>query len=297
MFVPDQQALRGTPVTMSWQALDSDGAATSPVGAVTVSVARADGTSVLPAGTATVGSGAAPRTVALSAAQTAALDWLTATWTDNGLVVATTTLEVVGGYFVSIAEIRAFNNGELSDVGKYPTSMLVARRREVEAEWEEIADVAFVPRYRRDFVQRSVWCGFLLPRAFPRAIRSVRVLDYNNSLVGTPFTVDQLSGLVMQPSGVVVATGGGLFPAGRENIIVEWEHGYDRLPPDLKADALRFLRYRLNKPSSGVPDRAERYQATDGITVGIASPSFAKLGFPEIDAKLSRYSMRTPVLA
>src|SRR4051812_41669308 len=79
----------------------------SAAGAVTVRVQKADGTDVVTAGSSTTGSN--PYVRALTAAQNATLELLTATWTDAGSSATRTTRhEIVGGFFFPIDDPDAF---------------------------------------------------------------------------------------------------------------------------------------------------------------------------------------------
>ena len=133
-----QRILRGAPGTLRATFADQDGTPVDAVGAVTVAVATADGTVVLAAGTATTHAGVGVYEVAVTAVQTAALGELAATWTDSGNGHAvSSTHAIVGGYYFSLADARASNDGMLADAGKYPDAVVLATRQEVEEEAEE----------------------------------------------------------------------------------------------------------------------------------------------------------------
>ncbi|HNH37980.1 MAG TPA: hypothetical protein PK912_06010, partial [Microthrixaceae bacterium] len=81
MIVADEQILAGSSATITGRFRDQDGDLVDPTGPVTVTVTRSDGTAVLTAAATTAPSGTVGvRQAALSAAQTATLDELTATW-------------------------------------------------------------------------------------------------------------------------------------------------------------------------------------------------------------------------
>ena len=87
--VADEQIVAATAASLTWQPTGSDGEPADP-GTVTVGVTRSNGTVVLADGTATSGATSTPRSVDVTAAQTASIDWLTATWKVGATVVATT---------------------------------------------------------------------------------------------------------------------------------------------------------------------------------------------------------------
>jgi hypothetical protein len=285
----DQRILRGVAATLSWQNVDSDGTAAAPSGVVTVGVTTADGTVVVAAGTATTGTGTGPRTVALTAAQTADLNLLTVTWTDAGDSSTHSTLvEVVGGWYFSVAEARA-SDATLTDSTKYPDAAVLTARREVEEDFERICDVAFVPRYRRE--QVSSQCGeILLPTPLPRTVRSVRL--YSDGTSYTALTASELADLRLDPTGLICGTLGTY-----DRVVVEWEHGHGKPPSALKTKALRYLRFRLNEALSAIPDRATSFSIDQGGTYRLDTASQWKVGVPDIDAELQRWSMRVPGIA
>jgi hypothetical protein len=300
--VAHQQILRGVSATLSVTLHDSNGEPAAPAGTVTVRVQRADGTDILAAGTATsAGVGTGVRTVALTAAQTATLDLLTATWTDSSAGAVTTLHEIVGGYYFTLTEARAIEPS-LDDPSKYPDALMLAVRREVEEEFERICSVAFVPRYRRVALDGTGTTSLWLHDPRPRVLRSARI--YLDSVNYIAFTADDLTAVRLAEWGVIdrslaVANhlAGAIFPVGQRNILVEYEHGYDRPPAEIKRAALARLRYRLNLAKSGVPDNAQSYTAQNGATYRLARPGQWATGSDEIDAVLERFSMRVPGVA
>lgn len=284
--IPNQQILRGVSATLSWQPQGSDGEPAAPSGTVTIGVTKADGTTVVAAATATSGSTTAARTYSL-AAQTA-LELLTATWTDSGdSSTASTLIEVVGGYYFSVADLVA-RDSNLADAAKYPTTRVVAVRREVEAEFEQITNTAWVPRYRRVQVVGTGFCHLFLPDVAVRTVRSVRWYDTD----GTTYTVFTAAELAE----IVVSTHGGLYRssgwcAGRP-YVVEYEHGHDAPPADLRDAAITRLRHRLNSHRSGIPDRATSMSTEAGQSYSLATPGQRGFitGIPDVDVVLGRYT-------
>lgn len=285
--VADQRALRGTAVTLSWQNVDSDGEAAAPAGVVTVRVQKADGTDVKAAGTATGGVGADPRTATLTAAETATLNLFTVTWTDAGDGSAHTTyVEIVGGFYFSVAELRAFD-ANLTEA-KHPNARVLAARRHVEDEFETICDVAFVPRYKRVTIDGT---GRPVDVSLGRMVRSIRtVRTYSDVSNGTftAYTATELADLVFTDGGVLRHSSGVSLHSGVGNIIAEVEHGYDRPPADVKEAAMWRARNLLNARTSGFPDRA-RTVSVEGTTYGLAGPAADKTGVDFVDAVLARY--------
>lgn len=290
----DQRILRGVAATLSWQNVDSDGTAAAPAGAVTVRVQQADGTDLLAAGTATDGTTSDPRTVDLTAAQTATLDLLTVTWSDAGdSSTHTTYVEIVGGYYFSVDDARSAD-ASLVDGGKYTADDIVAARREVEDEFETICGVAFVPRYRRVTLSGTGSTRLLLDDPVIRTVRSVRSYSDWGAASYTELSTDELADIQYDDVGVLT---GATWVYGTRNLVVEYEHGYDRPPAEIKRAAITRLRARLNMARSGIPDRATSFVSSDGGTFRLDTPGMYKTGQPEVDAVLARYSLRIPSIA
>lgn len=269
-----QRVLRGTSATISVTWLDSEGSAASAPGPVTVGVTRADGSEVVAPGTATTaGPGVGQYTFTLTAAQTALLDELSAVWSAGGST-RTTTIEVVGGYYFSVAEARS-TDASLADPARYPTAEVVAARTEVEEEFERICAVSFVPRFRRAEVR-----GRLLPDPLIRTLRSVTVGN-------VAYTTDQVAAVAADRAGVV------RLPSGA---VVGYEHGWDAPPADLRRAAITRLRSRLNAAKSAIPDRAASFTVAEGGTYRLNTAGENKTGIDDIDAVLAGYHHRYPAV-
>lgn len=280
--VPAQQILRGVAATLSWQPQGSDGEPAAPADTVTVGVTKADGTVVIAAGTATAGSAALPRTVALTAQ--ADLSLLTATWTVAGTVAATTLIEVVGGYWFSVADAERIDPS-FADEGTYPRQRLLAKRAEIEADLEAAMHVAWVPRYRRVEVAGTGDRELLVPNVELRAVRSVRA--YNpDGVTYTTFAAAELASLTITEHDTIRR----LSPWACGIVyVVEYEHGVDRPSPELQAAAVALLRYRMNAHKSGTPDRATSMNA-GGVTYSLSTPGQRGVitGLPDVDVVINR---------
>lgn len=281
-----ERIVAGTAATLTATFVDQHGEPADPAGTVTVRVQAADGTDVLPAGTSTTVDGTS-RSVALTAAQTAALGVLTATWTDGGDSSALTSLhEICGGVYFSVAAARDRDPGLQSRT----IAELLRLRRDVEDEFESICDVAFVPRFARVRRAGSGRSALLLPDPMVRRVRSVRTSSDGTNW--TTFTADELAAIGVDDSGLITRLDGGTFPAG--DVIVEYEHGYDQPPAEIARYAIKRLRLLANEPTSGVPSRATSFQVGEGGTFRLQTASRFAVGDPDIDAALARHSWRTP---
>ena len=291
-----QRVLRGVSATIEVTTTDQNGTAADAAGPVTIGVTRADGTVLVAAGAATTkpaGTVGIYR-YTLTAANTALLDRLTATWTDAVDSSAHTTyVEIAGGYYFSLAEARA-SDESLQEQQRYPDTLVLDVRREVEHEFEGICGAAFVPRYERARVDGLGSHELILPDPFVRAVRSVRV--YSTSSSYTAYTAAELADVDVADSGIIARRDGTAFPAGRGNIVVEYEHGMDAPPHDVKRAGLTRLRSRLASQRSGIPDRATSFTAGDGGTYRLARESATSTGIDAVDAVLDRHDYRAGVI-
>ncbi|MGE3620749.1 MAG: hypothetical protein AB7L84_09830 [Acidimicrobiia bacterium] len=284
--VPHQRVQRGVASTLRWENVDEDGDLVAAAATVTVAVAKADGTEVVAAGTATTNPSPGLYTYALGAVAT--LETLTATWTVAGGASHRTVVEVCGGFLCSVAELRAAETS-LADPTKYPAATLAQARLETEAECEWICDVAFVPRHRRVAVDGDGTSDLAIPDPHVRQVRSVRIYSAPDSY--RAFTAAELAALQIR-SRMIVRSDGAIFDGGVGNVVVEYEHGYDRPPQDLKRQFMQRTRWWVNQVRSGIPDRATRFTVADGGTYALDTANPYKTGMPDVDAAYGRYSLR-----
>lgn len=262
-------------------------------GDVTVAVRRLDGT-LLASGIATkpgsttgqyqwilTGGPTAPASV------TWQLDHLVVTWTGTvggALMTLTDRVEVVGGFVFGLAEARQADSS-LANPVKYPTSLLAAKRIEVETELERITGQAWVPRFGRFALDGNGYAGLAVPKVYPvRALRAVGTVEagvLTALTLPTAATLDQYGNLTR--------AGGRPWPLGFGNVVLELEFGNDEPPPDLRDAAIYRLRSRLNLTRSGVPDRVNVYTTPDGSTYRITMPGPNTTGIPEVDGIYQSY--------
>jgi hypothetical protein len=282
--MPDTRILVDTAATLS--VTFYDGETVIDPGTVTVTVTRSDGTAVV-TGAATAGTGAAARTYTL-AAQTR-LDHLSAVWTGTGARKLTTRHEVVGGFYATLPEIRALD--ALTNTTKYPTATLEAARAVAEDRFEEATGVAWVPRHEREVLSGVGTSRLLLTRYPPRSLIAV-------SVDGT--AVSDLTTFRFYPEGTLERKSALTFPreasGGGGNVIVEYTHGEDAPPWDLKQAFLVYVRYLILDTTSRIPDRATG-MTTEFGTIQFASAQERPTLLPEVDAVLADYDRRIPGVA
>lgn len=253
-----------------------DESPTDATGPVTYSIKRLDGT-VVGSGSAT---GPAPiGTYTATVPAQSNVDILTFDWTgviSGSTVTARDYIEVVGGYIFGLAEARAMP--PVLDSLKYPTAMLARKRISVEQECEAICGQAFVPRFARVSVPAGR-ATLTLPDINIRVLRGITVDGVAQSLTG----------LAVSESGVV---SGGYWASRTPQpaVIVEYEHGWEYPPEDLREAAMLRLRSRLSMGDTGVPQRALSFSVADGGVYRLSTPSKQRTGIPEVDGPYERYT-------
>ena len=292
----DQRLLRGAAATLSVTVRDQDGGATDSVGTVTCRVQKADGTDVLAAGSSTTnptGTGTYARS--LTAAQTATLETLLVTWTDGGDSSTTlTTAEVVGGYYFSVAEARAADSS-LFRPEKADDTRMLDLRRQVEDEFERICNVAFVPRYRRVRVDGTGTACLVVPDTMIRTVRSVR--EYVTATAYDTYTAAEIAAIPTSRTGELVRTDGDVWAYGYQNIVIEYEHGFDRPPEPIRQAALRRVGQMLGEAKSAIPANTISFTPDNGVTYRMSTPNYTRTGDVMIDAVLARHSYAIPGMA
>ncbi len=294
--VAHSRHLRGAAANLNVDILDENGEPADASGTLTVGITKADGTELLAAGSSTTNpTGTGSYTRALTVAQTATLDILTATWTDStDSSTLITVHEIVGGYYFTLAEARAAD-ATLADAARHDDTGLQATRRDVEEEFEAICAVAFVPRYRRVRLDGDGTARLLIPDPLPRTLRSVRV--YSDATTYTSFTAAEIAAVTLPSNGVIERTDGGVWAYGRQNLVLEYEHGHDRPPAEIKRAAIARARQRLRLGNSGLPDRTETFTSNEFGAFRLATAGRDRVGTDWIDAALARHSERIPGLA
>lgn len=270
-----QRIVAGTAATLTWQPVGSDGEPANP-GTVTVGVVRADGTVVVAPLTATSGTGTGERSVALTAAQTASLDWLIATWTVSGTVVAETVHEVVGGVYMTTTALRAAEPS-IADTEQYTTAQLIAARDRTERAFEAETLRAFVPRFNVAVVRNGV-----LPDTDIRAIRYVRDAD----------TASTVSYTFRRDSRILDVSSSSALEVG-------YEYGTDAPPSDLLEKFARAVRHSVTASRSGLDSRVMSQTTPTGEYQRFPTPGLGPwiYGIPDVDQVIMRHRWNRVVMA
>ncbi|UUV34382.1 hypothetical protein NQK81_13305 [Amycolatopsis roodepoortensis] len=282
------RVVTGQPVTLSHTWLTNEDTPTNATGNVTVSVTDPAGT-VVTSGTAANG-GTGVYTFVLP--PQASLTLLTVTWSATVAgypVTARGLVEVTGGMFFTIPQIRAAD-AALADEDRFPTAALIAARLETEIECEDICGRAFVPRYWRETVDGTGTSDVLLGRPDVRVITAAAVRSRAGQPL-VPLTSAQLAGLVVTADGMLRRTGMDFWTEGVRNVQVDLEFGWDAPPPPLLEAALVRLRSLATKHKTLIPDRASSFTAIDGGTYRLTLPKRKATGIPDVDAVYARYGL------
>ena len=289
-YVATQRVVRATTATIEWQGIDQDGEPADP-GTVTIGVTRADGAAVVAPGTATDVVGTVRR-YTLPVSATANLDRLTATWTVSGVAVGTTSVEVVGGVYASVAQIRTVDP-VVSNLVTDSTDVLKNARAAAESLFETVTGVAWVPKFdvvRLDGTGRH---ELALPWPQLRRVRWCRI--YSTETTYDTLTADQLAAIPADDSGIAVRTDGYVWTAGTRNVEIAYEHGYDVPPADLRDALIQTVRANARQFDNGIDPRTTQV-VMEGMTATIGA-SDDLTGNPAVDATLRRHSHKIPGIA
>ena len=287
--------------TFTQKTVDDDGLPVNVTG--TVSATLYDGAGVeLATPAATYADGVL--TTVVDADLLPLLDIYTIEWTGtvNGqLTQWVTEVELVGGYLFEIADLRAFDR-MFADATKYPTEKLRRARTWVEntIEGPRAAKVAFVPRGRRVAVDGvnpdltrgynplmygAEYRGLIVPNYELRKLHSVVV----NGVEVTPDQVDKIrvdDNLLWRQAGVQWPS----WPYGKKNVVLHYEHGYDRPPGAITRAALLLAREYLVQ--SDLPGRATATSIGDQMFRLTIAGRDGVTGIPDVDAAIDQFGRK-----
>lgn len=264
--------------------------ATTPTCAVT----REDGTALTAATVSNSSSSNGVYTAAITTTHTSQLDRLTVTWTGTAgsqVQVYTTELEVVGGHYVTLPEIRA--EAGLDDAQRFPRALLEEIRDEYEDLVERICGVSFVRRYERDVLDGNADYVLPLSKLYPRSIISVKV--NGTSQTAADFTLYDHGAIRWDVSTFQRPDG----TSGYRNVAIAYEHGYDAPPPKLRRELLKAIRNEATSRRSDMPTN-QISQVYEGMTIRFSTPD-RKAGRPtgilSLDPVLVELSEKVPGIA
>lgn len=294
-----QRIVRGAAAVLTIALPDQNGEPRAPLGPVTVEVVASDGTVTVAAGAVTSLNDDNSLSFDLPASATGALDVLTVTWTEAGGTVIDQRIEVVGGHYFTIFDVRATDKVLRAEnaVVKYPDEDILRVRQKVAVEMERITGRSFVPRFRYD-TERSPGGGRSNNTALGLSqvdVRDIRWVKVNGVTYAQTYWELAPGGQLYFGSGI------GFLPEqiangprrGNLPILIQagYEYGVDAPPDDLKAAMITRVRsFLLGENVTGVPDRATSMSA-DGNTYSLSTPGIdgAMTGIPSVDEVYSGY--------
>lgn len=275
----------------------ADGEAAAAASTPTVTCTRDDGT-VLTAPVVSAGSGTgAYQAKLLAATHTSRPDLLTLVWTGTvtglGTLNFTQTVEVVGGQYLTVPDVRALPG--LSDTSKFP----VKRIREVVDEFEDIAErycgKAFVRRYGRETVPGDGTTFVLLGKRPVRSLVAASSTDSAGTV--TAFTTTNWR---FDAAGTLWTDGDTLTGTwnGEPNLTFQYIYGEDRPPYSLVEAAKDYVRFHLLETRAGVGrDMLSVADPESGGTTRFSTPDWdagRPTGLLEVDKTLNALG-RAPV--
>lgn len=280
----------------------STGEALTDASVVTVApvatATREDGTAIVTAPVVSGDGVATPFKVLLTAAAHATrVDslYLSAVATVDGLVqTVTKTVDVVGGHYFSLPELRAEPN--MDDATKYPTQLLLEVRDEIEGVIEQAADISFVRSYQRDRLNGNNTNMAQLSKQSERPYTLISVALNGTSETLSDFDVSEVGELYWHNAGIFLRPD---RSRGRPNLIVEYEHGWDNPPAKLRRAAMQAVRrVVMERVSAKLAD--ETGSTVDGVTTRYWTPDAARgrsTGIMALDAVIEAYTSEIPGIA
>jgi hypothetical protein len=245
--------------------------ATDADAAVTVDIFRADG-SIFATDAATTGP-SPTGTYTYTLAPQSVLERFQLVWegTFGGVVQRQTSfVEIVGGYYVALADLLA-----LQGLSGMTPAKLAESRQWFEDKAETFCGVAFVPRYAREVLDGSGTRVLELKHPRPRSpLISVKF----DGVAQTTTTWD------VYDAGYIVAPLS--FPSGNRNIEIIYEHGFDGPDSDMRQAALTAIRDNALGLASGIPPQATEVRQ-EFTTIALSTPGpNAPTGIPSVDQVL-----------
>lgn len=272
--------LTNTAATLS-HTFYGDETATAADGAVTVTVTNAIGVALLTAAATTTPSTGVYRRALVAVT---APDRLTIAWTgtfSGGVVTQTDYLEVVGGNYFALAELRTLES-QVQSTTDYPTARLAAARVRAETRLEECLGRAFVSRVAVERFAVSGGCHLRLRHPHVTSVRQVTI----DGTVADASSYD-LQGNEWTPK-LYRSSGWGNWTDTDAVVEVVYVHGLTVVPEDVKWAAMKLSAAYAQKsslPGGSIVERAiGRFEDPGGGSFGISTAGPGRVGIPEVDA-------------
>lgn len=283
-----ERVLRNTAATISVTFYNGS-AAVEADGTVTVLIKRADGTTLLSTN-ATNDPAVGVYSVVLP--PQANLNMLTLTWsgTFTGTAISIqSNVEIVGGFFFSIAELRAADTALTTS--RFSNQALIDARLSVETEFEDICHRAFVPRFQAEYVTGEWMDELWLSQPEPIHVTTIKNGSTTYDAAGW-----ETAGYIRRDRDALhrlILKGPALTLSYLYDTYIEYEYGMTQVPVPIKEKALRRARLSLLGMASTIDPRATTMMLPDIGSVNLATPGMRGLetGIPDIDVVLRRYTL------
>lgn len=205
-------------------------------------------------------------------------------------------VEWVGDLLFTVAEARAFRVGGSTPLASTADADLLEARATVTDEFQTICGQAFVPRYARQILAGSGTDTLILGN-----LRIQRIISA--SVGGVALDAGALAALtVPSVTGLLTRTTGSTWTWGAANVVVEYVHGFDQVPGDIKLAALRRVAMLLNPSALGstissYTDAAGGTYSFDPAGRRVGAGDTQWFGVPAIDSVLNRPAYQAVDLA
>ena len=204
-------------------------------------------------------------------------------------------IDVVGEYLFELHELRG-RDPKLVNETAYPAEDLRRARETATQEIETAAMVAFATRRRRVTLSGKGTAELLLPDVKVTQIVSVTLYDEDTGADDDEsITGDELLDIEVRPeSGVLVRTDGAAFPYGSNNVVVEYDHGYE-VPPAKIREAALTLALESVVPSGLNPRATSESTDLGSFRISVANEDLNRpTGIPSVDTAIQKYGFRRP---
>jgi hypothetical protein len=202
------------------------------------------------------------------------LDVYDVLWTMPDASLRSTRFELVGTFLFTIASLQAFD-AELANETTYPPARVRDIRETVEDRFAQCARVSFTRRGMRDYLDGDSTCVLFTSWPQVRRVVSVKVDGVAQDVTNVK---SYNTGRLELVSGV--------FPWGRRNIEVLYEHGYDPVPSPAAEAGKIYARELIVKGAFDDMARATSVQTELGL-MRISQAAQGRVGVPEVDAVLA----------
>jgi hypothetical protein len=286
--------LTGTRAVLS-VTLYREGVATDPDAdeTATCTIRDAAGEVVLTGNATRVGGNSGRLTFAWTAATNTRPRKVTVTWgnivfSDEPAIEVVQDEESVGELLFTENEARLHDDEAIEDDEVYTAAAVREKRAELQERFGEIIGVSLGLRGTREVLSGDGSRRLSLSRWPVHRVRSISVRT-RGTQTWTAFTEAELADVLVERHGLIERESLGAFASGRQNIAVEYEHGLQPIPGDLRTaglDALRMVMVPSNIPDQSLFLTTEMGQFRLAVADAMRSHWF---GVPKVDSVLQHY--------